>query len=119
MPAELTCCIHGFIRDWKSIVATENGSESDYSALFCARCSAVLQPGKSIFYWVKIEAVADPTPPNVTEEELQGDLRGQIERLLKQMEGLSAQEAMDQVYRRLTIHLCAACYGEWIENPAG
>jgi hypothetical protein len=32
---------------------------------------------------------------------------------------LSAQEAMDQVYRRLTIHLCATCFRSWIESPAG
>ena len=32
---------------------------------------------------------------------------------------LSEQEMMDQVYRKLTISLCTACYARWIENPAG
>ena len=35
------------------------------------------------------------------------------------MRDLSEQELIDQVYRRLTIHLCEPCYRQWIENPAG
>jgi hypothetical protein len=35
------------------------------------------------------------------------------------MKDVSEREALDQVYRRLTIHLCTACYRQWIENPAG
>ena len=60
-----------------------------------------------------------PTPPVVTEEDIAGDLRQEIERLIAQMEGLSEREAMDQVHRRLTLHLCGPCYRQWIENPAG
>jgi hypothetical protein len=87
--------------------------------LFCARCTAELEPGVGDFFQVTIEAIADPTPPTVANEDLQTDLRGRIERLLAQMEGVSAQEAMDQVYRRLVIHLCGPCYHQWIENPTG
>ena len=47
------------------------------------------------------------------------ELRRQIELLLEQMKDLSEREALDQVRRRLVIHLCAACYRPWIENPAG
>jgi hypothetical protein len=35
------------------------------------------------------------------------------------MDGVTAQEALDQVYRRLVIHLCGPCYRNWIENPTG
>jgi hypothetical protein len=31
----------------------------------------------------------------------------------------SERELCDQVYRRVTLHLCRACYEPWIENPAG
>jgi hypothetical protein len=99
-------------------LANKNINQDDCLPLFCARCAAELTPGKGTFYWIKIEAFADPTPPDVTEEDLQGDLRGQIERLLKMMEGMSGQEAMDQIYRRMTIQLCVGCYNDWIENPA-
>jgi hypothetical protein len=97
-----------------------NQDQSPNSApLFCARCSAELEPGTGTFYRVTIEGVADPTPPTVSAEELATDVRKRIEELLEQMQDLSAQEAMDQVYRRLTIYLCGPCYRQWIENPAG
>ncbi len=91
----------------------------DPAPLFCARCSVELCPGTGTFYQVRIEAVADPTPPLVTEEDLTTDVRQQIEQLLAQMADLSPQEAMDQVYRRLILHLCLPCYRQWIEDPAG
>jgi hypothetical protein len=87
--------------------------------LFCARCARELQPGAGNFYRVTIEAVADPTPPAITAEDLTADLRNRIEQLIRQMESLSAQQAMDQVYRRLTQYLCGPCYRTWIENPTG
>jgi hypothetical protein len=90
----------------------------DQAPLFCARCAAELESGSGNCFRVTIEAVADPTPPNVTPDEMASDLRTRIERLLAQMKDLSAQEAMDQVYRRLVLYLCAPCYFKWIENPA-
>jgi hypothetical protein len=87
--------------------------------LFCARCRAELRPGAGNFYHVIIQAVADPAPPEVSAEDLSGDLRGQIEALIAGMHDLSAQEAMDQVHRRFVLQLCARCYPSWIENPAG
>jgi hypothetical protein len=67
---------------------------------------------------VTVEAVADPAPPTLPDLE-PGDIRRRIERLLAQMEGLSEQEALDQVYRRLTFDLCVPCYRQWIKNPTG
>ncbi len=87
--------------------------------LLCHRCGATLTPGKGNFYVVRIEALADPSPPNLDEADLAGaDLEEAIEQALEQHRGLSQQEIMDQVYRRLTIHLCARCYAQWIEDPA-
>ena len=85
--------------------------------LLCHRCGRMLHPSEGNFYIIKIEAVADPSPPNIPEEQL--DLEGEIERLIEQMRDKSERELMDQVYRRLTIHLCGACYKVWIENPTG
>ena len=88
--------------------------------LFCHRCGLTLQPGRGDFYVVRIEAFADPTPPDFSDDEA-GDVNpaAEIDRLLEQMQDLSEQDLMDQVYRRLTIHLCGSCYRTWIENPAG
>ena len=87
--------------------------------LFCARCAAELRPGDETFYHVRIVAISDPSPPQIDTDESPAAVRARIERLLEQMSDLSAQEAMDQVQRRLTLHLCLRCYQVWIENPAG
>jgi hypothetical protein len=85
--------------------------------LFCNRCNLELHPGEGNFYVVRIEAVADPTPPEFTLDDLRRDHRKEIERLLNEMRGLSERELADQVYRSLTIFLCGPCYQDWIENP--
>ena len=87
--------------------------------LFCHRCGAILKPGKGDWYVVRIEAFADPTGPEISLEDLSGDIDGQIDALIEQMKLMSQQELMDQVYRRLTIHLCRQCYMKWIDNHAG
>jgi hypothetical protein len=68
---------------------------------------------------VNIEAIADPYPPVFSEEDLRRDPREEIARLVEQLQGLSAEEAMNQVYRQTTLFLCCRCYRDWIEAPAG
>lgn len=88
--------------------------------LFCDRCLRGLTPGVGDFYEVRIEAVADPTPPTLEPSELSSQqFRHELDSLVHDMEELSAREAMDQVHRLVTIHLCRRCYRKWIENPAG
>lgn len=94
-------------------------SPGDDSPLFCDRCLARLHPGRGDLYVVRIEAVSDPTPPEFTEEDLARDHEDEFARIIAQLDSLSAREAMDQVYRRLTIFLCGGCYRDWIENPTG
>ena len=91
--------------------------QADLSPLPCARCGAELTPGKGNFYLVRIEALADPAPPSFSAEDMAHDPRAEIERLIEQMRGLSEQELMDQVYRRLVLYLCGPCYRQWIEDP--
>ena len=93
-------------------------STSDWP-LFCARCSVELKPGSGGYYKVKIEAVADPAGPEISNEDLQADIEGEIKKLISTMEQMPASEAMDQVHRRLSFCLCTPCYRRWIENPTG
>lgn len=93
--------------------------DSSNLPFLCHKCGAELHPGRGDFYQVKIEAVADPFPPVITEEELRRDHASEMARLLEAAGGLSEQEALDQIYRRLTIYLCNPCYREWIEKPTG
>jgi hypothetical protein len=90
---------------------------SERPPLACQRCAARLHPGRGEFYLVKIQAVADPSPPVILREELVQDPSKEIQRLLAQVRSLSEQELIDQVYRREILYLCAGCYREWIENP--
>jgi len=94
-------------------------NRNDEMPLCCDRCLCTLKPGKGNFYEVRIEALADPTPPSFTENDVWQDADGLYEQTIRQMEDLSAQEAMDQGYRRLMLHLCGPCYREWIETPTG
>ena len=86
--------------------------------LLCHRCGVELHPGKGDLYVVRIEAFADPTPPELSDEDLGRDFHAEFARLIDQMRDMSERELLEQVYRKLTIHLCGACYRKWIENPA-
>jgi hypothetical protein len=94
-------------------------TEFEQAPLICDRCSADLTPGKGDFYVVRIEAVADPTPPNFSEEDLLQDPKVEITLLIDKMHELSERELLDQVYRQLVLYLCAPCYLKWIEDPLG
>jgi hypothetical protein len=86
--------------------------------LFCDHCSRILTPGQGEFYVVRIEAVADPTPPRIADDDQDvAEIGRQISALLERLSDLSEQEAMDQVFRRVVLYLCNGCYGRWIENP--
>ena len=90
---------------------------SDDTPLLCARCGVELKPGTGDFYVVRIEAMADPSPPRFSENDLKHDSRAEIERLIDQMRDLSEQELLDQVYRRLVFYFCGPCHRQWIEDP--
>jgi hypothetical protein len=92
---------------------------SDDAPLLCSRCLKLLAPGRAEFYVVRIEAVADPSPPEITPGDLARDYRADWRAIVAALHDTSPQEALDQVYRRVVIHLCNACYRDWIENPAG
>lgn len=92
---------------------------TDTADIICHRCSCLLTPGGGNFYIVRIDAVCDPTPPSLDELESVENFASEWERLLDEMRSMSERELMDQVHRRMTIHLCATCYRRWIENPTG
>src|SRR6516164_2863367 len=85
-------------------------NEVDPPRLECRRCGRDLHPGRGDLYVVSILAVADPSPPVFTEDDLAEDVGREILRLVAQMNRLDAQQAQDQVYRRRIFHLCTSCY---------
>ena len=99
-------------------MAESTHTATDSAPLFCARCAVQLHPGSGDYFQITIEAVADPAPPVLAPDETTSGLRVRIAQLLARLGELSEREAMDQVYRRLVMHLCNRCYRSWIENPA-
>ena len=96
--------------------------QHDDTPPICHRCGALLTRGDGSFYIVRIEAFADPSPPEITSDDLLKSPEQTIaeyEAILAQMRDLSEQEMMDQVYRKMTLMLCRACYDGWIEQPVG
>jgi hypothetical protein len=111
------CLVHQDPGDQQ--VRTQLAPTTGTAPVFCAHCAIGLQPGTGTSYRITIEAVADPAPPVISARDLATDLRQQIQQLMAQLQGISEQEAMDQVYRRLMFYLCGPCYRRWIENPTG
>jgi hypothetical protein len=91
--------------------------ESD--EVVCHRCGTPREPTGPVFYVVKIEAFAEPDEPAIRADDLARDFERELRELLEQARDLSERELMDQVYRRVTLHLCPACYQQWIEDPVG
>ena len=87
--------------------------------MFCARCATELQPGVSDLYLVRIEAFADPSPPDLDKTTISSGrpVSEQIRGITDELGDTSEQELADQVHRRMTIHLCGPCYRRWIESP--
>ena len=85
-------------------------AQPDSSSLLCACRGVEVTPGKGDFYVVRIEAFADPSPPSFSEDDLTQDPTAEIERLINRMRESSEHELLDQVYRRLILHLC----GSWL-----
>jgi hypothetical protein len=89
----------------------------DMELLICARCQATLKPGSGEFWEVRIDAVLDPWPPEFTADDLRRDVRPAWAETLRQLDGLSPAEAMDQIHRHTILHLCQRCFLRWYEDP--
>jgi hypothetical protein len=88
------------------------------SVELCEICGGELEPGG--YYVVRIEVFADPKLPAVSGKELQAtDFDAEMDRLLEQMKGMSADELQDQVHRRFEYKICPACQPGVLANPLG
>ncbi len=74
----------------------------------CNWCGRVLV-GKELAFLLKIEMMADPSPPEITKEDLKKSWVDEIEALAKAMEGMDPREAEDEVYESYSFWLCGAC----------
>src|SRR3954447_7758201 len=87
-------------------------------AVICDLCGRRIAP--HAHYIVTIEIYADPAMPAVSSEDLEElDLDRTMAELLKEIEGLSAEDLQDQVHRKFEYRVCRACQMRLLANPLG
>jgi hypothetical protein len=84
--------------------------------LTCSHCSKPLALGRGDLYFVEINAVADPSTPEL-EALAEAEIGDRLRALLKRLERTTEEEAMTQVAARKILYLCYQCYRQWIGNP--
>ncbi len=92
---------------------------SSENTRLCDRCLQTIREGRGEFFEVRIEAVADPSPPDLDAyvEQNAKQISEEYADLVDALRNTSPQEAQDQVFRRVTISLCNHCFVSWIEDP--
>lgn len=86
--------------------------------LTCDRCDGGLLLDAPVRYEVTIEVKSGYDPLEVTREDLE-KVEERMEEVLRQLEGVTEQEASDEVYWRRTFDLCATCQRAFLANPLG
>jgi hypothetical protein len=69
-------------------------------------------------YVVRIDVFADPSIPPISAEDLE-ESDEKLADLIKQMQGMSADDLQDQVHRRFEYHICRPCQRRFLANPLG
>jgi len=82
----------------------------------CDLCGQALGGSDQVRFEMTVEIKAAYDPLQITDETLATDFKKEIARILRQLEGLSAQDAEDQVYRTFTFDLCPGCQRKVIDN---
>ncbi|HEV7299565.1 MAG TPA: hypothetical protein VGN72_09395 [Tepidisphaeraceae bacterium] len=86
--------------------------------LTCHLCGVAIKPGAH--YVVRIDVFADAEMPIVDIDGLaDADMAKQMQSLLDQMKGMTADELQDDVHRRFEYRLCHACQRRVLANPLG
>jgi hypothetical protein len=83
----------------------------------CDLCGQELLQTNTVRYEVKIEVRAAYDPLNVTDEDLEQDFRAEFGNVLRQLDGLSTEDAQSQVYRLFEFDLCPVCQRGYVANP--
>ena len=78
--------------------------------------------GKSLLkndlrYKVKIEVIAVYEKNEIHLKDLIQNHQEEIERIIKDMELITADELESQIYKRFEFDLCPACHKKYISNP--
>lgn len=84
----------------------------------CALCGRPLAAG--VFFVVRIDVFADPALPPASAGELAAtDFKAELADVMNELKHLSADDAMDDVYRRFEYAVCKGCQRRVLANPLG
>lgn len=83
----------------------------------CDRCGKALLIDEEVRYLVRIEVKAAYDPLELVREDLERDLRAEMEALVERMQGMSREEAENQIYREFRFDLCPPCQREYVRRP--
>lgn len=85
---------------------------------FCDRCGQPIEKGELRFVArIQVQAAADLL--EITAEDLRTSRKEEIERLLKQCEGMTEEELMRDVHVEFQFDLCRRCQRAFLANPLG
>lgn len=83
----------------------------------CDCCGKGLLIDEEVRYLVRIEVKAAYDPLELVREDLERDLRAEMDALVERMKGMSREEAANQVYREFRFDLCPGCQKEYVRRP--
>ena len=86
--------------------------------LTCDRCGRGLLLDAPVRYEVRIEVKSAYDPLELTDEDLKKASQS-LKEAVDAVRGLSAEEAMDEVYREFRFDLCRTCQKQFIQAPLG
>jgi hypothetical protein len=84
----------------------------------CELCGTALERGE--LYVVRMDVLADPEMPPVSRGQLDAlDFDAEMNQLLEQMKGMTAEELQNQVHQRFEFRICPACRRKFVRDPLG
>jgi hypothetical protein len=86
--------------------------------LTCDRCGNGLLLDAPVRYEVRIEVKSAYDPMELTEEDLKKASES-LKEAAEAVRNLSAEEAMDEVYREFRFDLCRTCQKAFLKSPLG
>ena len=89
-----------------------------HTRILCDRCGRAIP--RHAHYRVRIEVVADPSVPDLTQDDLEeADFDRTMAELLDQMADATAEELEDSVAKRFEFRICRPCQARFNGNPLG
>jgi len=84
--------------------------------LTCDRCGNGLLLDAPVRYEVRIEVKSAYDPMELSAEDLAA-AGSRLREAVEAVKGLSAEEAMDEVYKEFRFDLCRTCQKEYLKTP--